>query len=101
MCEASQRAGVGERKILHHDDAGDAADGIDPEEGVVDAAPAQAAGASLARKLIGSDQEAEAPLVASVGDEGEILADRHGAVERRHFHISDGVLTHQRHGLGL
>src|SRR5882724_1094381 len=67
-----QRPGVGERQILHHDHAPDAAGGIDPEEGVVDAAPAQAAGGALALYLIGRDEEAEPPLVAAVRDEGEV-----------------------------
>jgi hypothetical protein len=42
-----QDLGVGERQDLHHDHAGDAARRIDPEERVVDAAPAQAAGERL------------------------------------------------------
>jgi hypothetical protein len=43
-----QRLGLGERQILHHDHARDAARGIDPEERVVDASAAQAAGRALA-----------------------------------------------------
>src|ERR1700733_3152807 len=47
-----ERLGVGERQVLHHDHAGDAAALIDPEEGVVDAAPTEAPGGALARHLI-------------------------------------------------
>src|SRR5437879_11105967 len=77
----SQRLGVCEWQILHHDHAGDAARRIDPEERVVDAAPAQAAGGALAGYLIGRDEEAEPPFVASVSNEGEIGAPRQRALE--------------------
>src|SRR5713101_1490687 len=40
----SQRLDVGERQVLHQDHARNAPARIDPEIGVVDAAPAQAAG---------------------------------------------------------
>src|SRR6185312_11437761 len=63
-----KRLGVGERQELHHDHARDAARGIDPEPCVVDAAPAQAAGRTLAGYLIDSDEEAKPKLVASVSD---------------------------------
>src|SRR5258705_2560669 len=76
-----QSLGVSEWQILHHDHAGDAARGINPEERVVDAAPAQAAGGALAGYLIGRDEEAEPPLVASVSNEGEIGAPRQRALE--------------------
>src|SRR5580704_18095014 len=54
---SGERLGIGERQILHHDHAGDAARRIDPEVCVVDAAPAQAAGGALAGNLIDGDEE--------------------------------------------
>src|SRR3954447_23914428 len=61
-----ERLAVRKRQELHQDHAGDAAGPVDPEVGVVDAAPAQRAGGSLARNRVGRDLEAEAPLVATV-----------------------------------
>src|SRR3954447_15924950 len=94
-----QRLGVREWQILHHDHAGDAARRIDPEERVVDAAPAQAAGGALALYLIDRDEEAEPPLVAAVSDEGEIGATRQRALECGNRDRADVVLAHQRHRL--
>src|SRR4051794_11570006 len=76
-----QRLGVREWQILHHDHAGDAACRIDPEERVVDATPAQAAGGALALYLIGRDEEAEPPFVAAISDKGEVGAARQCALE--------------------
>src|SRR5262245_59314241 len=70
----SQRLAVRERQKLHHDRTGDAPGRVEPIVGIVDAAPAQAAGGALAGDRIGRDKEGEAPLVATVGDEREIFA---------------------------
>src|SRR6266540_6902337 len=51
---------------------------VDPEIGVVDATPAQAAGGALAGHLIGRDQETQAPFVATVRDKAEVRAARQG-----------------------
>jgi hypothetical protein len=64
-----RRLAVGKRQELHQDHAGDAAPRIEPDVGVVGAAPAQAAGGPLAQDGVGGNQKAEAPLVAPVGDE--------------------------------
>jgi hypothetical protein len=77
-----QRLGIGKRQVLHHDHARDAALGIDPEERVVDAAPAQAARGALAGNLIGGDEETQSPLVPAVRDEGEVGAARQRGLER-------------------
>src|SRR3954464_5882750 len=53
-----ERLGIREGQVLHHDHTADAACGIDPEEGVVDAAPAHAAGRALTRYLVDRDEEA-------------------------------------------
>src|SRR5947199_10640489 len=42
-----ERPGIGKGQILHHDDTSDVLRRIDPEIGVVDAAPAQTAGEHL------------------------------------------------------
>ena len=77
-----QRLGVGERQVLHQDHARNATARIDPEIGVVDAAPAQAAGGALAWYLIGGDEETQSPLVPAVRDEGEVGAARQRGLER-------------------
>src|SRR5262245_13298097 len=69
-----ERLAVGERQELGHDRAGDAAGGVDPIVGIEDAAPAQAAGGALAGDRVGRDEEGEPPLVATVGNEREIVA---------------------------
>src|SRR5438046_526735 len=52
-----ERPGIGKRQELHQDHAGDAAARVDPEIGVVDAAPAETAGRTLAARLVDGDQE--------------------------------------------
>src|SRR4029077_6663899 len=52
-----QRLGVDERQQLHQDHAGDVARRVDPEIGVGEAGPGQAAGAAAFRRLGGVDQE--------------------------------------------
>src|ERR1700730_11483522 len=79
----------GERQVLHHDHAGDAAREIDPEERDVDAAPARAAGGALAGDLIGRDEEAKPPLFAAVRDAGEV-----GAAPQRAL-VPSSVVTFQ------
>ena len=58
-------------------------------------------GERLPGYLIGRDEEAEPPLVAAVGDEGEIGAPRQRALECGDRDRADVVLAHQRHRLGL
>src|SRR5205085_11871422 len=84
-----QRLGVGEWQVLHHDDTSDAAARIDPEERIVNAAPAETPGRTLAGRLIGGDQEAETPFVFAVVDEGEVRAARQRGFERRHRDCAD------------
>ena len=54
--------GVDERQQLHQDHAGDVARRVDPEIGVGEAGPGEAAGAAAFRRLGGVDQEARAPI---------------------------------------
>ena len=49
--ERFQALAVGERQHLHQDHAGDVARRIDPEIGVGEAGPGQAAGAAALRRL--------------------------------------------------
>src|SRR5262245_24081140 len=77
-----ERLAVGKGKVLHEYHSGDAARRIDPEVGVVDPTPAQAARASAARLALSSDHEPDAPFVPSVGDEGEVAA----ALGQRRLH---------------
>src|SRR4029077_20781797 len=79
----------------------DAAARIGPEMGVVDSAPAQAAGRAFARHLICCDQEAETPFVATVRDKAEICAARQRSLERRHRHGVDVVPAHQGYRFGF
>ena len=95
-----QRLAIGEGKELHQDHAGDAAGGVEPEIGVVDPAPAQGAGRPLAGDRVGGDLEAQAPLVAAVGDEREVVAARrHRRLQRRKAERADVVFAHQVHDL--
>src|SRR4051812_4522103 len=96
-----QRLGGGERQVLHQDYLRDAALLVNPEIGVVDAAPAEAAGRALARDRVARDEKAESEFVAAVGDESEISASRQRGLERRGSDRADMVLAHERDRLGL
>src|SRR5258708_25869895 len=61
-CKSFQTLVVRERQQLHQDHAGDVAGRIDPEIGVGEARPGEAAGAAAFRGLGGGAQEAQPPL---------------------------------------
>jgi hypothetical protein len=58
-----QRLRIGKWQELHEDDASDVLGRIDPEIGVGEAGPGEAAGAPARRRGLGVDHEAEPPLL--------------------------------------
>jgi len=69
-----KRLAVGEREELHQNHTCNAAHRVEPIVGIVDSAPAQAAGGPFAGDRVGGDQESEPPFIAPVGNEREIIA---------------------------
>src|ERR1700736_220321 len=65
----AERARIGKGQDLRHDHAGDAARRVEPEIAVVDAAPAQRAGAAPVRLLLHVDHAAEPPSELAAGEE--------------------------------
>src|SRR4051812_10290434 len=97
----TQRLRVRERQELHQDHPPNAAALIDPEVSIVDPAPAQAACRSLALLARGRNQEADAPLVAAVGDEREVAAPSGvRGLQRPHADAADLVLAHHTYAVG-
>jgi hypothetical protein len=93
---------VRERQQLHQDHAGDVARRIDPEIGVGEAGPGEAAGAAAFRRLGGVDQEAEPPFLHHVRIEIDVVGrDRRRRRHLAHVEFADVVLPHQRDGLRL
>jgi hypothetical protein len=73
---------------------------IDPEIGVVDAAPAEAARRPLSRHLTGRAEKSQSPLVLPIVDEREVhAAVRLCRLQSRYADVADVVPAHQRHGV--
>src|SRR5713226_8683437 len=64
-----QRLWIGKWQELHEDDAGDVLGRIDPEIGVGEAGPGEAAGAPAGRRSLGVDHEAEPPFLDHAREE--------------------------------
>src|SRR6266702_5564720 len=64
-----QRLGIGKWQELHEDDAGDVLGRIDPEIGVGEAGPGEAAGAPARQRSLGVDHEAESPFLDHAREE--------------------------------
>src|SRR5216683_7051482 len=64
-----QRLRIGKWQELHEDDAGDVLAGIDPEIGVGEAGPGEAAGAPARRRSLGVDHKAEPPFLDHAREE--------------------------------
>ena len=64
-----QRLRIGKWQELHEDDAGDVLGRVDPEIGVGEAGPSEAAGAPARRRSLGVDHEAEPPFLDHAREE--------------------------------
>src|SRR5258705_8086029 len=73
--EGFQAMLVHERQQLHQDYAGDVARGVDPEIGVGEPCPGEAAGAAAFRGLGGVDQEREPPFLHHVRIEIDMVGE--------------------------
>src|SRR2546425_5358439 len=74
--EQVDRCVVVEREDLREEDAGDASGAVDPEVGVREPGPGQASGRATGRKLLGVDQEAQAPLQGDSREQLDVVGER-------------------------
>src|ERR1700730_14691169 len=97
-----ERLLIGEGDELHQDDARHPLRRIDPEVGVGETGPGQAAGAAAAGNALGADHEARAPFFDHAGEElGIVREGRRCRLEQTDVEVPHLVLPHQRDGLGL
>src|SRR6516162_1208033 len=69
VVEQGQSLGIGKRDQLHQDDAGNFLCRVDPEIGVAQPRPGEAAGAAPTRHLGGRDHKTEPPFLDRPGEE--------------------------------
>src|SRR6266498_4321899 len=92
---------VVERQELRQEDATDPLGAVDPEEGVGETGPGEAAGRTARRRWLGVDQEAQAPLLAHAGEQLDVVGQRrHRGLEHADLDRADVVLGHEGDRLG-
>src|SRR5689334_185212 len=92
--EGVQALCIHERQELHEDHAADIARWIDPEVGVGEPSPGEAAGTAALRRLRGVDQEAQPPFLSLIREQFDVVSIDRG---RRwyfagHVELADMVL---------
>src|SRR5215831_8382591 len=93
---------VVEGENLGEKDAAHALRPVDPEVGVGEAGPREAARGAAGGRLLHVDEEAQSPLLAHAGEELHIARQaRHGRLHHTDLQGADVVLSHGSHGLRL
>src|SRR5205807_8853166 len=100
--EQCQSFPVGEGQELHQDDPGNAASGINPEEGIAETCPSEATGTPSSWYRLSGDHEAEAPFFHRSGEEFSIVGElRYRRIEWLHIEIANRIRGHQPDRFGL